>query len=87
MGKNTFHGGVRMNVKELTWQGEKERVLQVRRPCPCGCDDRGGRPGVGYLTGSDSDGRGFTVWIESEEVFRRLERLLPGRQWEKIEII
>jgi hypothetical protein len=48
----------------------------VRRPCPCGCDDRGGRGGVGYLTGSDAAGNGFTIWIESEEVFQRLEKLL-----------
>jgi hypothetical protein len=65
-----------MQAKEFTWQGEKDRILQVRRPCPCGCDDRGGRRGVGYLTGSDAEGSGFTVWIESEEVYRTLEKLL-----------
>jgi len=62
--------------KEITWKGEKDRLLQVRRSCPCGCDDRGGRPGVGYLTGSDGEGNGLTIWIESEEVYLRLERLL-----------
>jgi hypothetical protein len=65
-----------MKSKEFTWLGEKDRLLQVCRPCPWGCDDRGGRPGVGYLTGSDAEGNGFTVWIESEEVFQRLEKLL-----------
>jgi hypothetical protein len=56
-----------MKSKEFTWQGEKDRLLQVCRPCPCGCDDRGGRPGVGYLTGSDEEGNGFTIWIESKK--------------------
>jgi hypothetical protein len=65
-----------MKAKEIVWQGEKDRLLQVRRPCPCGCDDRGGRGGVGYLTGSDAAGNGFTIWIQSEEVYQRLERLL-----------
>jgi hypothetical protein len=63
-------------TKEITWKGEKGRLLQVCRPCPCGCDDRGGRPGVGYLTGSDEEGNGFTIWIETEEVYQRLARLL-----------
>jgi hypothetical protein len=67
-------------TKEITWKGEKSRLLQVRRPCPCGCDERDGRPGVGYLTGSDDEGNGFTIWIETEEVYRRLERLLIKRQ-------
>lgn len=63
-------------MREILWQGEKDRMLQVRRPCPCGCDDRGGRPEVGYLTGSDAEGIGFTIWIDSEEVYQRLEKLL-----------
>jgi hypothetical protein len=77
MGKNSFYGGGKeMKGKEFTWHGEKDRILQVCRPCPCGCDDRGGRPGVGYLTGSDEEGNGFTVWIESEAVYQSLEKLL-----------
>jgi hypothetical protein len=63
-------------MKEITWKGEKSRRLQVCRPCPCGCDNRSGRPGVGYLTGSDDEGNGFTIWIESEEIYQRIERLL-----------
>jgi hypothetical protein len=76
LSKNYFFGGKAMKAKESTWHGEKDRLLQVCRPCPCGCDDRGGRTGVGYLTGSDAAGNGFTIWIESEEVFHRLEKLL-----------
>jgi len=69
-----------MKEKEISWKGEKNRLFQVCRPCSCGCDDRGGRSGVGSLTGSDDEGNGFTVWIESEEVYQRLERLLIERQ-------
>ncbi|RJR44301.1 MAG: hypothetical protein C4567_04345 [Deltaproteobacteria bacterium] len=67
-------------TKEITWKGEKSRLLQVCRPCPCGCDVRDGRPGVGYLTGSDDGGNGFTVWIESEEVYQRLESCASGHR-------
>jgi hypothetical protein len=43
------------------WQeGEQARELRVCRPCTCGCDARGGLHGVGYLTGSDPAGNGFT---------------------------
>jgi hypothetical protein len=68
--------GKAMKAKEIVWQGEEDRLLQVCRPCSCGCDERDGRAGVGYLTGSDAAGNGFTIWIESEEVFQRLEKLL-----------
>ena len=49
----------------IVWtDGERGRRLELRRPCACGCD--GTAHGVGYLTGSDPQGRGFTLWIESE---------------------
>jgi len=65
--------------RELLWQGERKRKLSVQRPCSCGCDGRGGLQGVGYLIGSDEDGNGFTVWIQSEEVFMRLHRALQRK--------
>ena len=55
--------------KQSTWKGEKAREISVHRPCDCGCDDRHGHGGVGYLTGSTKHGNGFTIWIESEAVF------------------
>jgi hypothetical protein len=64
--------------QEILWQGEKARPLRVQRPCSCGCDTRDGSHGAGYLTGSDADGNGFTVWIQSEEVFMRLHGALNG---------
>ncbi|HYM78781.1 MAG TPA: HNH endonuclease [Candidatus Dormibacteraeota bacterium] len=55
----------------FAWNGERNRPLDVYRPCPCGICS-GNRKGVGYLSCSDAKGHGFTVWIQSEEIFRRL---------------
>lgn len=72
---------------DFVWNnGERNRQLSVYRPCPCGtCSST--RKGVGYLSYSDANGRGFTVWIEDEKVFRRLKSALrnfrreqPGRR-------
>jgi hypothetical protein len=62
--------------KQFTWRGEKARKLMLCRPCSCGCDTRDGIKGVGYLTGSLETGDGITVWIEKEDVYRRLQSLL-----------
>ena len=56
--------------KEILWKGEKNRPLGVYRPCSCGCDDAAN--GVGYLSGSDSKGNGFTIWIENEKNFLQI---------------
>ena len=64
-------------VSSTAWIGEKNRPMSLRRPCECGCDRRDGNNGVGYLTGSDANGHGFTVWIESEVVFERIASLMP----------
>jgi hypothetical protein len=59
----------------LVWTGERNRQLNVYRVCPCGACSNIVK-GVGYLSSSDSTGRGFTIWIEDEEVFRRLRRAI-----------
>ena len=64
---------------DSVWNGERNRRLDVYRPCPCGVCS-GNCKGVGYLSYSDSRGRGFTVWIQSEEIFRRLNRVLKQTQ-------
>jgi hypothetical protein len=57
------------------WAGERNRKLGVYRPCPCRtCTED--PHGVGYLSSSDAKGHGFTVWIDSETVFRRLKIVL-----------
>ena len=62
-------------IVDFTWDGERDRNLSVYRPCSCGVC-RENRKGVGYLSFSDANGRGFTIWIENEQVFRRLSRAL-----------
>jgi hypothetical protein len=61
---------------DFVWNnGERNRQLSVYRPCPCGtCTSV--RKGVGYLSFSDTHGRGFSIWLENEEVFQRLSRAL-----------
>jgi hypothetical protein len=57
-------------VREFLWEDqEQNRPLAVHQPCPCGSCMR---LGAGYISGSDAAGRGFTVWIDDEEVFDRL---------------
>ena len=62
---------------QFIWDGEQDRPFTLARPCECGCDNRDGDKGVGYLTGSDKDGKGFTLWIEDEQVFRAIQRIAP----------
>jgi len=62
--------------QQFTWDdGEKNRPLLLFRPCSCECDSR---LGIGYLSGSDAYGRGFTVWITDEQVFLRLKAVLQN---------
>jgi len=60
---------------DSVWNRERNRQLAVYRPCPRGVC-LGNRKGVGYLSCSDATGRGFTIWIEEEKVFRRLRHAL-----------
>lgn len=60
---------------DLAWNGERNREFNVYRPCPCGTCSTG-RKGVGYLSASDANGDGFTIWIQDENVFGRLRNAL-----------
>lgn len=62
----------------ILWKGESSRHIALQRPCPCGCDTRDGWEGVGYLTGSDDEGNGFTLLIDDEAVYRQINRALGG---------
>jgi hypothetical protein len=64
--------------KQYIWKGEPNRSFMLSRPCSCGCDSRDGRKGIGYLSGSDDDGNGFSIWIEDERIYRILEAMLDG---------
>lgn len=60
---------------DLIWKGERNRQLATYRSCQCNVCSKSSR-GVGYLSFSDGNGNGFTVWIEDEKVFRRLKNAL-----------
>jgi hypothetical protein len=60
---------------DIVWDGERNRQLDVYRACRCGVCSKS-RKGVGYLSFSDASGRGFTIWIEDEKVFRRLRQAI-----------
>lgn len=70
---------------QITWNGDVARPLQICRPCPCGCDLRGGNKGVGYLTGSNDQGEGFTIWIQDEAVYQAIKPLVKELIWEESE--
>lgn len=71
-------------MSQFIWSGEENRPFQLERPCECGCDDctMGEENGnyAGYLTGSDEQGRGFTVWIKEEKVFLYIKRKLESER-------
>jgi hypothetical protein len=58
---------------EFAWIGEKNRTLDAYRACLCGVCSRNCK-GAGYLSSSDANGHGFTIWIQDEKVFRRIRR-------------
>jgi len=64
-------------MKITTWQGDENRTLAFYEPCPCGCDDRGREQKglVGYLSGSDADGNGFTAWMTKGELARLTQQM------------
>ncbi len=64
---------------QYTWKGEPNRRLSVNRPCECGCDAAFRDENVGYLSGSDDDGNGFSIWIADSRVYRLLEEKLRER--------
>lgn len=59
----------------MRWEGEENRILQVRR-CPAGV--------YGVLTGSNEAGIGFNISISSPEVFDLLRALLVRTRTESL---
>lgn len=57
---------------------DHDRPLQLKRPCSCGCDARGGLPGVGYITGGGG-GAFFTVWIQEAKVYEAMREVLRAQ--------
>ena len=62
-----------MDKLQFAWyDGDKNRPLRLYRPCSCGCDFRDGEKGVGYISGSNSNGAGMTIWIKTEAIYQAL---------------
>jgi hypothetical protein len=70
-----------MKDRIIIWRGERNRRLDVYRPCSCGtCSAVRGGPG--YLSGSDPEGLGFTLWIQDENVLREMKEAIRHlRKW------
>ncbi len=70
-------------ANQKVWGGpgcRDDLKMELCRPCECGCDKRDGSSGVGYLLFSDGEGKGATVWIESEEVFEEISKTIERLQ-------
>jgi hypothetical protein len=65
--------------KQFVWEVDPTDTrgvwLETHRPCSCGCDNREGKKGVGYIIGSDG-GNGFTIWVENENVFKLAQQVI-----------
>lgn len=58
------------------WRGETSRSLALRRPCSCGCDRRSNPNAVGVFSGSLANGDGFSIVLESEELYQRIRAVI-----------
>jgi len=63
---------IRQNLGDLkveTWtDGERDRRPTIERACECGCQVENG---VAYLSWSDANGNGFTVWLPNERAYAK----------------
>ncbi len=62
-----------MQKRQFVIKMNGNQPLTAYRACKtCG----GESEGAGYLCGSDKEGNGFVIWIEEEEVFQVVEKVL-----------
>lgn len=69
--------------KLIFWNnGDQGRALQMYRPCDCGtCQKEAREEGyVGYLSGSDEHGEGFTLFVYDENAYFRLYHQFGGEK-------
>jgi hypothetical protein len=60
---------------EMWRDGEKNRAVRLYRVCPCGACQRGAKgKGVGFLSGSDANGDGFSLWVRNEAEYALLRK-------------
>lgn len=60
------------------WEGDEGRGIKACDSCPCGCDNRGGFKGLGYITGSTPEGKGFSLWIKDPLLWERIREVFQA---------
>jgi hypothetical protein len=65
-----------MQKRQFVMKMDGNQPLTAYRACKtCG----GESAGAGYLCGSDEEGNGFVIWIDEEEVFQAVEKVLHAQ--------
>lgn len=71
-----------MSRAPFTWVGEESRPVRAYTYCPCAtCQNSMPEGAVGFLSGSNADGVGFTIDLFSQDVYDILAELVgeaPG---------
>lgn len=62
----------------ISWVGEKGRRVDFYDPCPCGCTTRNHPNVLGYLSGSNDEGEGFTIMVSDQETYKRIRNVYPN---------
>lgn len=65
-----------MAKKQFLMKMDKNHPLEVQSSCKT-CS--GESHGAGYLCGSDEEGNGFVLWIDDQEVYEIVEKVLRQR--------
>lgn len=64
-----------MSAKQIKMKMDKNHPLEVHPANKC-CG--GHSDGAGYLCGSDGEGNGFVLWIEEQEIFDIVSKVISG---------
>lgn len=65
-------------MKLIMWKdGQENRPVKLYNPCPCGCDLRDDRNILGYISGSDDKGNGFTLHLYTKKEIKLASKLFP----------
>jgi hypothetical protein len=59
-------------------QIDQNRPLRAQRACECGCDERGGKTVIGYVTGS-KNGHGLTIFAPDEDTYATMVAVFGGQ--------
>ena len=59
------------------WIGAEDRKIEFFDPCGCGCDTRDNPNLLGYLSGSNDEGEGFTIRVYDEDTYKQMRKIFP----------